>query len=228
MEFDIEAYKRRADRLDWDDLDFSQFATRPLQAGALRCLRFMHDVEYHTILYLGDILVSPAHADAEITAFLSSWVFEEFWHGEALAAVLEAHGGTAGQTRVAAMRGRLGSPTGLRSLVLMAGSAFAGPDFTAVQMAWGAINEWTTQIGYAQLARRAGHPVLTDLLKRIMRHEGRHIDFYASQAERRLGRQRSSPASHPLRPPTLLEPGRLRRDARTRNPTSGPIPHERR
>ena len=187
MEFDIEAYKRRADRLHWDDLDLSQFATRPLQAGALRCLRFMHDVEYHTICYLRDILVSPAHADAEITAFLSSWVFEEFWHGEALAAVLEAHGETAGQTRVAAMRGRLGSAGAVFGrLVLMAGSGLAGPDFTAVQMAWGAINEWTTQTGYAQLARRAGHPVLTDLLKRIMRQEGRHIDFYASQAERRL------------------------------------------
>ena len=53
-------------------------------------------------------------------------------------------------------------------------------------MAWGALNEWTTQAGYRRLAARAGHPVLTDLLGRIARKEGRHIDFYASQAERRL------------------------------------------
>ncbi len=53
-------------------------------------------------------------------------------------------------------------------------------------MAWGAINEWTTQAGYAQLVRRASHPLLGELLKRIMRQEGRHIDFYACQAERRL------------------------------------------
>ena len=48
-------------------------------------------------------------------------------------------------------------------------------------MTWGAVNEWTTQAGYARLAARAGHPVLTSS-SRIMRQEGRHIDFYASQA----------------------------------------------
>jgi hypothetical protein len=186
MKFDIEAYKLRTDRLRWDDLDLGRFATDRLSAGALRCLRFMHDVEYHTVCYLRDLLVGPTHADTDITAFLSLWVFEEFWHGEALAAVLEAHGETAGQTRVAAMRHRPGPSARLRPLAMMAGSALAGQDFSAVHMAWGAINEWTTQAGYAQLARRAGHPVLTDLLTRIMRQEGRHIDFYASQAERRL------------------------------------------
>jgi hypothetical protein len=57
-------------------------------------------------------------------------------------------------------------------------------------MTWGAINEWTTQAGYSRLIQRAGHPVLSELLRRIMRQEGRHIDFYASQAEDRLGASR--------------------------------------
>jgi hypothetical protein len=190
MEFDIEAYKRGTDRLRWDDLDLGRFAAQPLQTGALRCLRYMHDVEYHTVCYLRDLLVGPAHADAEITSFLSFWVYEEFWHGEVLAAVLQAHGEPAGQTRVAAMRRRLGWTERLRPLTMMAGSALIGEDFVAVHMAWGAVNEWTTQAGYAQLARRAGHPVLSGLLKRIMRQEGRHIDFYASQAHRRLAASR--------------------------------------
>ncbi|MHB1930597.1 MAG: ferritin-like domain-containing protein [Acidimicrobiales bacterium] len=186
MEFDIGTYKRRTDRLRWDDLDLGRFAVDRLEAGALRCVRFMHDVEYHTVCYLRDLLVSPAHSDPEVTSFLSLWVFEEFWHGEALAAVLEAHGEQAGEARVAAMRRRLGWGERLRPLTMMAGSALAGADFVAVHMSWGAINEWTTQVGYSRLARRAGHPVLSELLGRIMRQEGRHIDFYASQAERRL------------------------------------------
>jgi hypothetical protein len=192
MEFDIEAYKLRTDRLRWDDLDLGRFARERVESGALRCLRFMHDVEFHTVCYLRDLLVSPAHADPEVTSFLSFWVFEEFWHGEALAAVLEAHGERAGQTRVAAMRRRLGWGERLRPLAMMGGSALAGEDFVAVHMAWGAINEWTTQAGYAQLSRRAGHQVLSELLGRIMRQEGRHIDFYASQAERRLASSRSA------------------------------------
>lgn len=186
MEFDIEDYKTRTDRLRFDDLDIAGFATLRLDPGALRCLRYMHDVEYHTVCYLRDLLVSPAHADAEITSFLSFWVFEEFWHGEALAAVLAAHGEPAGQARVATMRRRLGWAERMRPVTMMLGSALAGEDFVAVHMTWGAINEWTTQAGYSQLARRAGHPVLSELLRRIMRQEGRHIDFYASQAERRL------------------------------------------
>ena len=56
------------------------------------------------------------------------------------------------------------------------------PHLTAVHMTWGAVNEWTTQAGYGRLAPKAGHPVLTELLRRIMRQEGRHIDFYAAQA----------------------------------------------
>ena len=190
MEFDIEAYKRRTDRLRWDDLDLGRLAVDRLDAGALRCVRFMHDVEYHTVCYLRDLLISPAHSDPEITSFLSFWVFEEFWHGEALAAVLHAHGEPAGQARVAAMRRGLGWAERLRPLSMMAGSALAGTDFVAVHMAWGAINEWTTQVGYSRLSRRAGHPLLTELLGRIMRQEGRHIDFYASQAQRRLAASR--------------------------------------
>ena len=192
MEFDIDAYKRRTDRLRWDDLDIAGFGRHPMDRGALRCVRYMHDVEYHTVCYLRDLLVGPAHADPGITSFLSFWVYEEFWHGEALAAVLAAHGEPSGEQRVASMRRRLGRSERLRPLSMLLGSAVAGEDFTAVHMAWGAINEWTTQAGYAQLRKRAGHPVLSELLKRIMRQEGRHIDFYASQAERRLSASRKA------------------------------------
>jgi hypothetical protein len=62
----------------------------------------------------------------------------------------------------------------------------------ALHMSWGAVNEWTTQAGYARLAERAGHPVLSELLRRIMRQEGRHIDFYMSEAEKRLGANRAA------------------------------------
>ena len=186
MQFDLEAYKQRTTRLRWGDLDLSEFGRDPLPPDALRCLRFMHDVEYHTVCYLRDLLVSPAHADAEITSFLSFWVFEEFWHGEALAAVLDMHGETSGNERVGAMRRGLGWRERLRPAAMMLGCGLAGEDFVAVHMAWGAINEWMTQAGYAQLARRAGHGLLSELLGRIMRQEGRHIDFYVSQARARL------------------------------------------
>jgi hypothetical protein len=178
--------ERSSDRLRWDDLDLGSFVSRPLDALALRCIRYMHDVEFHTVCYLRDLLLTPAHANARVTAFLNMWVYQEYWHGEALAAVLAAHGESHGEERVSAVRKRLGTGDKVRPLLMALGGWLGGTDFTAVHMTWGAVNEWTTQAGYAQLSRRAGHPVLAALLKRIMRQEGRHIDFYASEAEDRL------------------------------------------
>jgi hypothetical protein len=66
------------------------------------------------------------------------------------------------------------------------GSAVFGERLVALHMTWGAVNEWTTQAAYARLSQRAGHPVLSELTKRIARQEGRHIDFYATQAGDRL------------------------------------------
>jgi hypothetical protein len=72
------------------------------------------------------------------------------------------------------------------TLSTIGSAAFAGRAFVALHMTWGAVNEWTTQAGYARLSEAAGHPTLRELLRRIMRQEGSHIDFYAAEAARRL------------------------------------------
>jgi hypothetical protein len=191
MQLTIDKYTQMVARLDVRDLDLANaFHTQPLHPDVLRCLRYMHDIELHTICYLRDLLVTSAHRDPEITTFLTFWSFEEYWHGEAIAEVLRAHGEPAGAARVRELRRtrRVAEATkpfthGLASLLL-------GSSMTAVHMTWGAINEWTTQAGYARLAQRCDHPVLTEMLRRIMKQEGRHIDFYAAQASKRLGASR--------------------------------------
>ena len=190
--FDVNTYKRRTARLEFADLDLGAFADHPLDPATLRCLRYMHDIEFHTVCYLRDLLLTPAHRDPDITTFLTFWSFEEFWHGEALAAVLDAHGEPAGPPRVLSVRQQLGWKDRLGPLSHSISSAVVGPDYVAVHMTWGAINEWCTQAGYAQLAAKADHPVLTELLHRIMRQEGRHIDFYSSEAHRRLDASRKA------------------------------------
>jgi hypothetical protein len=186
VRMDVETYKAQTARLQTDDLDFRSFRDHPLPAGALRCLRYMHDVEHHTVCYLRDLLVTSAHRDPTITTFLTFWNFEEFWHGEALAAVLAAHDEPSGLTRIRGMRDRLTWKDRVAPMWSGIGSAVAGESFTAVHMTWGAINEWCTQAGYSLLSAKADHPVLRELLRRIMKQEGRHIDFYASEAHRRL------------------------------------------
>jgi len=150
----------------------------------------MHDVESHTICYLRDILVTKVHRDPEITAFLACWSYEEHWHGEAIAKVLDAHGEDSA-SRLTSMRQHLPRNDSLRPAVFSAISAMT-KHLPAVHMAWGAVNEWSTQTGYSRLIEKAKHTVLTDLLRRIMRQEGRHIDFYASESARRLGASRAA------------------------------------
>lgn len=191
MAFDLDTYKNIVRPVDLDGIDFEAFATQPLDESVLRCLRYMHDVEQHTVCYMRDLLVTRAHLDPEITTFLTFWNYEEYWHGEAIGRVLAAHGEAAGAERLAPLRRGLGWKNVLAPLVSMAMSA-ASRHLSAVHMTWGAVNEWTTQAAYARLAARSEHPVLSDLLKRIMRQEGRHIDFYVMQARSRLGASRAA------------------------------------
>jgi hypothetical protein len=186
MRTTIDSYKARAGRLNLEGIEFDDFRARPLPEEALRSLRYMHDVEHHTVCYLRDLLLTPAHQDPVITSFLSCWVFEEMWHGEAIGHVLEAHGEQAGTPRIAALRHGHRRREAVTTLSTIASAAFSGRAFIALHMTWGAINEWTTQAGYARLSERAGHPTLRELLRRIMKQEGGHIDFYASEAARRL------------------------------------------
>jgi hypothetical protein len=191
MTFDIATYRNHSEKLDLGDIDFDSFRDRPLSPEALRCLRYMHDVENHTVCYLRDVLVTRAHRDPEVTTFLTLWNYEEFWHGEAIAQILAAHDEQAGTGRIAALRNRLPKSDKWKPISFQLASALT-PHLTAVHMTWGAVNEWTTQAAYARLAKLADHPVLSELLRRIMKQEGRHIDFYASQAKSRLGDSRAA------------------------------------
>ena len=189
MNFDIDKYLGVVEPLDESGIDYDDFVAHPLDEETLRCLRYMHDVEHHTTCYLRDLLVTSAHDDPVVTSFLAMWAYEEFWHGEAIGKVLARHGEEFGRDRVARTRRRVGRDR-IRTLGFMLASSLTD-HVVAIAMTWGAVNEWTTQAGYIRLADRADHPTLATLLRRIARQEGRHIDFYASQAELRL-RSRSA------------------------------------
>lgn len=196
VSFDIDTYIKNSSKLEIEDLDFDDFRRQPLDEDTLRCLRYMHDVEFHTICYLRDMLVTRAHADPEVTTFLTFWAYEEHFHGDAIAEVLRVHDEMSGRQRVAISRKSSGWQDKVNPFINMVSSIFL-KEFVAMHMTWGAINEWTTQAGYARLSALANHPTLTELLKRIMKQEGRHIDFYSTEAAKRL--QRSAVARRTTR-----------------------------
>jgi hypothetical protein len=183
--FDLDAWVARSGALDLGAMAWGDVARHPLPAPAVRTLRYMQDIESHTIIYLRSLLATRAIDDPEVATFLACWLHEETFHGMALARFLEA----AGYRVDPRPRGRSREPLVKRlESVTTAWLSRAWPDFCAVHMTWGAINELTTLTGYRRLSAVAGHPVLADLLERIMRDESRHFFFYYRQAERRLRR----------------------------------------
>ena len=73
MAFDIDQYTEASAEVDWQDLDFEGFTDEPLSEVTLRTLRYMCNVEYHTVCYLRDLLVTPSHKERDVSAFMTMW-----------------------------------------------------------------------------------------------------------------------------------------------------------
>ena len=194
--FDLDAWVARSGALDLDAIAWDDVTKHPLSPAAVRTLSCMQDIESHTIIYMRALLATRAVDDPEVATFLACWVHEEIFHGLALARFLEAAGHP--PPARATPRGQEPLAKRLEGWATAVVSK-AWPDFCAVHMTWGAINELTTLTGYRRLKRVAGHPVLDELLERIMVDESRHFFFYYRQAETRLRRPGAARATAPAR-----------------------------
>jgi hypothetical protein len=207
VEFDLDRYLRNSKKVDLSAIDWEEIPNHPLSDGDVMCLHYMMDIETHTVIYLRDLLATRVAADPQITAFLSCWVYEELWHGEAFSDFLRAYGLEVpaepklpdGSTpmptrrnRWRELRIRLGVGNGLGIVPTMLGS-MATRDFAAIHMMWGAVNELTTLTSYHALIRRCpDHPVLHQLLRKVIQDERRHFAFYRAQAKARMERSRTA------------------------------------
>src|SRR5438270_693978 len=146
--FDLEAYVARSRAVDLSAIPSDEIPRHPLSTQTIRTLRYMQDIERHTIIYLRSLLATRAIDDPDVATFLSCWLYEETFHGIALARFLEAAGHPVGPR----FRPRGREPFSQRiEAVATAMVSKAWPDFCAVHMTWGAINELTTLTGYRRL-----------------------------------------------------------------------------
>jgi len=183
MSFSIDRYKEESRKLDVTGIDWDAVAEHPLSKGDLFCLHYMMDIENHVSLYLSHLLVTRACMDPVLTAFLACWNYEELWHGENLGKLLNHYGiEFDGDDRIAQIRAGLGFQNSLSIMTTMAGSWLL-KDFSAIYLSIGAINELSTLSGYGALIRKSQHPVLKDLLSRIIKDERRHFAFYYNSAK---------------------------------------------
>src|SRR5207249_4809594 len=151
-EFDLDKYLRASRKVDLSAVRWDRVRDHPLPEAEARCLAYMMDIESHTVIFLRDLLATRAAFEPDVTAFLSCWVYEELWHGEAFSRFL----GEAGydlppdDERVWAdapfptrygrnrwIRRRLGAK-GYASHVATLAAAAMFRDFVALHMTWGA------------------------------------------------------------------------------------------
>jgi fatty acid desaturase len=169
--------------IDLDGIDWDAIADHPLPNDILKILAYMQDVESHTVVFPRTIFSKRALEDEHVGPFLICWLYEEGMHGRALSKFLDCAGHP--------IPPRAQERTTWRDHVDRTATRMMSAmwkDFVALHMAWGAMHECTTIHAYRRLTQQTEHPILNELLNRIIRDESRHFAFYMWQAEERLAR----------------------------------------
>jgi hypothetical protein len=181
--FVLEKYLRNVDGTRPESFDWSDPGPH-LDDESLFCLRYLLDIEQHTIIYMRELLSTSVVEEPAITAFLSCWLYEEFCHSRTLAKLLETQGVRVDDRHFTELRLRRAGDY-IAQFCATIGSRLTR-HFPALHMTWGAINELTAVIAYQAMVDRARHPMVTTVLSRIVKDERRHFSFYYNQARIRL------------------------------------------
>lgn len=177
------------DAIPWKDI-----VRTPLNEAFLPVILYMRDIERFTSVYYEQLLQTPTSKDPVIRPFIDQWSAEEPLHGDLLNRFLEEAGHPISEAWYEDMRRKLPAKYDRNQHVSQFVSRCVGTRFTAVHMTWGAIQEFTTLNGYQRLWEKAGHPVLEQILRGIVREEARHAFFYWSMARIKLLRSSFSQA----------------------------------
>ncbi len=210
--FDVRAYTR-------DPLDLRESGTpgpSGLRPAALDAVAYLWSVERAALDRVRDVLVTPTHADARVTAFLITWTFEQHALAERLAGVLAADGRAvvpppdSRQGRARRVWDERVAPT-----VGAVHSNLLGADVTSGHLAAGWLDAATTGLLHRRLTDL--DPRLEELSQLVHALKARHLEFFAAELDWRLS----------IGPPSSAAPGRLE-SARRVGSVSGARRHGRR
>ncbi|MDR6906975.1 hypothetical protein J2X63_002683 [Agromyces sp. 3263] len=188
--FDVREYARSAHGSLRDDLDLEAIASASHDRDVVAVLGDLRALEGATMAHLRNVLVTPTHKDARVTAFLVTWAFEKFWIADALAAVIEACGGSAG------VAGGPDStlPPGIRrgpGPVRRAVAGFTqGSGVVGAHLTVGLVDDWIGEALYARVLAR--DPSLAVAIARVAAIRERHTRFFEAESGRRLPASRKA------------------------------------
>lgn len=169
------------DRINWKDVK-----NYPIDKKLVPVLLYMRDVEALTDMYYEELRRTPTGKDPIISKFMERWSNEEQTHGEILNRFLNEAGIETDEKWQTEVRGAVSNFYTINNYLITSLTNLVGKKFTATHMTFGAIHEMSTTQGYRRLAKLANHPVLTEILRGIIREESAHTHFYRSVARLEL------------------------------------------
>jgi hypothetical protein len=186
-EFDVGEFARTARGSLRDELDLTALRAARLAPELVTVIETLRELEGATMAHLRNVLVTPTHKDARVTAFLVTWAFEKFWIADALGAVVDASGrATSTDDRTDVATPRRGIRRG-RGPVRRALAGFTqGESIVGAHTTLGLVDDWMLADVYEQLSARAGCDALAATVETIRTAKARHTAFFDEESRRRL------------------------------------------
>lgn len=196
-------FETNRDVLDWyesqpraltdefiSDIPWEEVRDHPLDERLIPVLLYMRDIEILTDMYHQELLRTPTGKDPVISKFMERWGVEEITHGELINRFInEAGFETPGHWKDE-IKKSVSAYYHTYARLLTTLTNCVGKSFTATHMTYGTINELSAAQSYRRLIEIADHPVLTHILKGIIKEESVHTQFYLNVARLELKRSK--------------------------------------
>lgn len=196
-------FETKRDVLDWyekqprtltkefiDGINWKDIKNYSLDEKFVPVLLYMRDVETLTDMYYAELRRTPTGKDPVIGKFMERWSAEEQTHGELLNRFLNEAGIESEARWQSQVKKSVSGFYNAYAYLVTCLANLVGRSFTATHMTFGAIHEMSTAQGYRRLTNLAGHPVLSEILRGIIREESAHTHFYWSVARIELKNSR--------------------------------------
>lgn len=192
-------FETKKEVLDWYDrqdraltdefignIEWSKVRDHPFDKRLIPVILYMRDVETLTDMYWQELRRTPTGRDTVISKFMERWGIEEITHGEVLNRFLNELGYETDADWQKQIRRDVSTGYHINTFLITSLTNLIGSKFTATHMTFGAVHEMTTAQAYRRMMEIADHPVLTHILKAIIREESAHTQFYWSIARLEL------------------------------------------
>ena len=194
-------FETKQDVLDWyekqpralDDefissIPWEEVRNHPIDDRLIPVLLYMRDIEILTDMYHEELKRTPTGKDPVISKFMERWGVEEITHGELINRFVNEAGYETPSNWKEEIEKSVTRYYHLYARFLTTLTNCVGTRFTATHMTYGTINELSAAQSYRRLTEIADHPVLTSILKGIIKEESVHTHFYLNVARLELKR----------------------------------------